>query len=69
MRLTQGQVRAILRNMESRSVQFIWTENLPLELCKHIKYYRGKWRCTKLHGKQCEVDGNGCHGFDVKEVQ
>lgn len=69
MRLTQGQVRAILDNMERRDSPYVWMENLPCELCKYIRYNRGKWRCTKLHWKECQCDNNGCLGFEVKEVK
>ena len=69
MRLTQGQVRAILDYMEKRDAHYVWTENLPIELCKHIRYNRGKWRCTRLNWKECKCNDNGCLGFDVIEKE
>ena len=69
MRLTQGQVRTLLKYMENKFLPYMWTESLPLELCKHIRYKWGKWRCTKLHWQECECDRNGCCGFNVRETE
>ena len=55
MILTQGQVRAILDNMEKRHAKYVWTENLPIELCKHIDTTVGSVVAQSSIGRSASV--------------
>lgn len=66
MRLTVKQLENILQFAKDKSLNAVHTDNLPLELCEHIRFKCGKWRCTKMHWKECACNTNGCFGFVVK---
>lgn len=66
MRLTVKQLENILQFAKDKKQEAVHTDNLPIELCKHIRFKWGSYRCTKMHWKECQCNKNGCLGYVVR---